>query len=166
MRPMTTKTKTKIIAATAGAATLALSAGGVAYASTGTPASRATAKAPAAVPARRTPVERFLADHPGLRREIVRTLSHTVHAELVVHTKSGYVTVDVDKGTLTSASTTSLSLQRPDGPSVSAAVTSSTRFFGVPESKLARGDRTLMVQTGGNAVLVLSAPPKTSSSSS
>ena len=76
-----------------------------------------------------------------------------------MRTKKGYETVEFDRGTLTSSTSSSITLTRPDGPTVSATITSGTRVRGVPENKWASSDRVLLVQSGGNALLVFTRPP-------
>lgn len=101
----------------------------------------------------------------ALLGQLRRLFRHSEHAELLVTTPNrGEITVDVDKGTLTTISTSSIEITRPDGTAVSATITPSTHFFGLAESKLGPGDRVLLVQTGGNAVDVGALPPKPASS--
>jgi hypothetical protein len=158
MRHMTIKTKA--IAAVAGVAVIGASAGGVAYASAGsaTPAAATTTHSGDLQSA-----HRYFAHHRGLRKELVELLRRTVHADLIVHTKAGYITVEVDRGALVTSSSSSVELKRPDGPTVSAVVTSQTRFIGIPRAKMVPGDRTIIVQTGGDAVLVATRGPGLSS---
>src|SRR4029077_641182 len=60
---------------------------------------------------------------------IQRLLHHSVHAEFVVKDgTSGYVTVDLDRGAVQTVSSTSITVLRPDGVTVTAAVTSGTKF--------------------------------------
>ena len=146
--------KTRVLAFTGGAIVVALAAGGVSYATTpsaSAPNSGKTAVVTTAKPA---------AKYPVLRRDFRKLVRHTVHANLIVKTPSGFKTVDIDRGKLTSVSSTAISLTRPDGPTVSATITSSTKFIGLPESKLAAGDGVVVVQTGGNAVLIGARLPK------
>lgn len=89
-------------------------------------------------------------DRPG------RLARRAVHAEVIVKTKTGYKTYDIDRGTLNSVSTSSISITRPDGPTVTANVNGQTKFRGKSESQLAKGDEVVVVQTGGTAVSVLS----------
>ncbi len=97
--------------------------------------------------------------------QLRRLFRHSEHAEFLVNTPNkGEITVDVDKGTLTAISGSSIEITRPDGTTVSATITPSTHFFGLAESKLGSGDRVLLVQTGGNAVDVGARPPKPASS--
>ena len=151
--------KTRLLPVTAGAVAVALAAGGVAYASA--PAS--TKPAAPAASSKVTPARR----HPVLRADLIRLARHTVHAQLIVDTKKGFETIDIDKGKLVSDSSGTITIMRLDGPSVSATVTSSTRFFGIQPAKLVAGDRVLLVSgSGGHALDVASrGPAKTSSSS-
>lgn len=149
--------KTRLLAFTGGAVVVALAAGGVSYATTPSASTASSSPKTAAVTTAK-PGDKY----PVLRRDFRKLVRHTVHADLIVKTPTGFKTVDIDRGKLTSVSSTSISLTRPDGPSVTATITSSTKFIGIPESKLAAGDRVLVVQTGGNAVLVGARLPKAS----
>ena len=72
----------------------------------------------------------------------------------------------IDKGKLVSDSSGTIKIMRADGPSVSATVTSSTRFYGIKPPKLVPGDRVLLVSGGGgNAVIVASRGPAPTASS-
>jgi hypothetical protein len=147
--------RSRTLAIAGGLTVVALAAGGVAYATTVTAPSSAPASATATAAKSATAGE--LIGRPWLR-----LIRHTVHAQLIVRTKHGYETVTIDRGTLETVSTTSITIKRPDGPVVSAAISTSTRFRGLAESRLGTGDRVLLVQTGGTAVLIGALPPKTS----
>ena len=150
--------KTKLLPVTAGAVVVALAAGGVAYAS----APAATKPAAPAVSSSVTPAKR----HPILRADLIRLARQTVHAQLIVDTKKGFETIDIDRGKLVSDSSGTIKIMRADGPSVSATVTSSTRFYGIKPPKLVPGDRVLLVSGGGgNAVIVASRGPAPTASS-
>ncbi len=85
----------------------------------------------------------------------------TVHAEFIVRGKSNtWVTVDVDKGSVTSVSSTSITISRPDGVSVTAPITSSTKFRGLSESQITSGDKAIVVEKNHSAIIVLSRAPK------
>jgi len=79
-------------------------------------------------------------------------LRRAVHAEVVVPaTNGGYHTIDLDRGVVTAVSATSITIQRADGVSVTASLTSSTRQpRGAPQS----GEEVLVVSSGGDALLV------------
>lgn len=152
--------RSRAIAVVGGLSVVALAAGGVAYATTPT----ATGSAPTAA----STTAATTAGHPhrqGRRGFWMRIAHRTVHAQIIVKTKTGYKTFEIDRGIVASVSSSSISLTRPDGPTVSATITSSTRFRGLPESKIHKGDRVIVIQTGGSAVLVGSRAPKSTSSS-
>ena len=144
-----------LLGATGAATVLALTAGGVAYASTNSTGSTASTASTTAA----TPTSRPAHGHPWLRHEVRVVLRHTVHADLIVRTRHGYENLELDRGTLTSDAGNVLTITRPDGPSVTATVTAKTRFFGLPEAKLATGDKVLLVQTGGDALVVAARKP-------
>jgi hypothetical protein len=150
--------KTKLLPVTAGAVVVALAAGGVAYASTpstSTPTSTSTSTS--------TGASASTAKHGTLRADVIWLARHTVHAQLVVDTKKGYVTIDIDRGKLTTASSSTITIKRPDGPSVSATITSKTKFIGLTESQLAPGDGVVLVQHGGYALYVAARAPTSAS---
>lgn len=149
---MKLKFSAKLLTVVGGTLVLALAAGGIAYASTNRAASRPAAHG-VALAARRA----ASAAHPEralVRQELHALVSRTVHAELIVKTKTGYKTVDVDRGVLTSTSGDVLTLTRPDGPTVSTTLTGTTKFLGLGESKLATGDKIVFVQSSGDALVV------------
>lgn len=152
--------KTKLVPLTAGAVVVAIAAGGVAYASTPSsttaPATSSSSTGTTANPAR----------HPVLRADVIWLVHHTVHAQLIVDTKSGYRTINIDKGKLQSDSSGMITIVRPDGPSVSATVTSSTKFFGLKQSQLAPGDGVVLVQGSGDAIYVASRAPTSTTGTS
>jgi hypothetical protein len=158
---MQSNLKTKMLGATGGALVLAMAAGGVAYAST---PSSVTASKPAAATSTVSATHQI--DRAKLRREVRRVLRHTVHAQLIVHTKGGFQTLDIDRGVVVSDSSKVLTIKRSDGPTVSATITGSTQFYGLTSSHIVAGDRAEIVQTGGNALLVASRAPKSASSTS
>jgi len=152
--------KARLLAATCGAAVIALAAGGVAMATTPSAVKPAAATASASASASLTGK-----GARTLRQDVIWLARHTVHATLNVHTAHDYKTLDIDRGRLTSDSSSSISIVRPDGPTVSAAITTSTRFPGLPESELAKGDRVVLVQTSGKAIVVWARLPKSSTGS-
>jgi hypothetical protein len=158
--------KKRLLAATAGTTVVALAAGGVAMASTPSPTkSPSKPSASASAPAGPSASTGRLGRH-DLRQEIRWLATHTVHANLIVDTAHGYKTITIDRGSLTQGSSKSITITRPDGPKVSAVLTSSTRFPGLSESQLTKGDRVVLVQAGGNAVVVWARPPLAASSTS
>ncbi len=77
------------------------------------------------------------------------------HAELVVPKKGvegQWETVVVDRGKVTAASADSISLQRPDGPTVTIRVAASTKVRGAASAAdLAAGREVVVVSAGGEA---------------
>lgn len=147
--------KTRLLPVTAGAAVVALAAGGIAYASTpSAPAAPTTATTASAISANLT---------AGRRADIVWLARHTIHAQLIVHTKKGFETIDIDRGKLKTDSSTTITIVRADHANVSATITSSTKFLGLKESQLATGDGVVLVQHGGYALYVAARAPATAS---
>jgi hypothetical protein len=151
-RPKTNwHSKRKLLGAMGGGMVLALAAGGVAAASSGGTAPPAS-----------TPAHHSSANHPWLRG----LLRRTVHAQFVLRAKGGTLqTVDYDRGVLRSVTSSDIVIVPADAPSttLSAAVTSMTRFRGLSESQLQPGDLVAMVYHDGNAVLVGARVPKSTS---
>jgi hypothetical protein len=70
----------------------------------------------------------------------------TVHGDLIVRGKDGFQNVTLDRGTVQSKGSDSITLKRPDGPVVTIKVDGSTRYRGV--------DSLAAVETGKPAVIV------------
>ena len=93
------------------------------------------------------------ANHPG--RHLRGPLRRAVHGDLVVRTKDGFENVTVDRGKVTAASASSITIQRPDGVSVTKAVTADTKFRGIDSAaQLAHDKGALVVSKGDAAVLI------------
>jgi hypothetical protein len=96
------------------------------------------------------------------RPERPRPLFGAIHGELVVpapQQPGGYRQVVFDRGRLTSLTGDAITLERPDGRSVGAAVTAETGFHGTPREQLEPGDPVLVVHAGGAALRVVSRRP-------
>jgi hypothetical protein len=92
----------------------------------------------------------------GKRGVLRKLLARTAHASLTIQDKSGqWVTVDLDRGTVQSISSTSITILRPDGVTVTAPLDSSTKFLRQAESSVVVGDRVVVVQEGGAARYVI-----------
>jgi hypothetical protein len=131
-----------VAAAVAIAATIAL--GGWAYAQT-QPADPSVNDSPAAAKA------------AGRQRGGVAGLKRAIHGELLVGgAQRGYRTVVFDRGRITAVSGDSITLERPDGESVTAKLTDATKFNGTPRDQLKAGDAVLVVQSDGTAARVVS----------
>jgi hypothetical protein len=92
-------------------------------------------------------------------------LQRAEHAELIVRTKTGFQTIDMDRGTISSISPSSISLTRPDGVVVSAAISSTTKFGGLTQAQVAVGDKAAVIQSSGTAISIRSRTAAGSSSS-
>lgn len=85
-------------------------------------------------------------------------LKRAIHVEAILPDPggSGYRVVDVDRGTVGAISASSITVNRPDGKSVTATVNTSTRFgAGSPPSV---GEQVVLVQSNGTAVRVAARP--------
>jgi hypothetical protein len=92
-------------------------------------------------------------------------LQRAEHAEMIVRTKSGFQTIDIDRGTIGSISSTSISLTRPDGVVVTATISSTTKFAGLTQAQVAVGDKAAVIQSSGTAISIRSRTATSSSSS-
>lgn len=79
-----------------------------------------------------------------------RLLARSDHASLQVKIKGTWQTVTLDRGTIKSISSTSITILRPDGVTVTAPLSSSTKFLRAPESSLGNGDHLVVVQVGSS----------------
>jgi hypothetical protein len=136
--------KQKIVGLVVAAATVLGAGGAVAWAQTGggstpsTPAATQTADVPAK------------ALRPLARR--------AVHGDVVVKAKDGsYVTVTFDRGTVTAASATSVTLQRPDtNKAVTLTVDANTKVHGVASAAdLQVGKDAIVISRSGTATQIL-----------
>jgi hypothetical protein len=130
-----------------GGATAALLNGASASAAT-SPSSTAT---PGAQPTTGQKVHRFL------RR-------HTVDATITVKTKNGYETFNLARGTVGAISTTSITVNSPDGTSLTATINAQTKFHNTSVGQLKTGDKVGVLASAGVAK-VINAPKLPSSSS-
>lgn len=91
---------------------------------------------------------------PG-KGAVKRDLRKAVHAELIVPKKGAegqFETVLVDRGKVTTASADSISLQRPDGPTVTVKVVPATKVKGAASAiELTAGREVVVVSAGGEA---------------
>lgn len=133
------------IAAAAVAGGLVMAAGGATVYASSNPPSSSPATTPSAAPTAKAG-----AAHPGL-------LSRTDHASLEVRQGGKWVTVDVDRGKVTAASTSSITLSRPDGQSVTLQISASTKFRGKEATSagaLKTGVRAMVVSESGTATSI------------
>lgn len=86
-------------------------------------------------------------------------LARADHATVEIKAKSGWETVEWDRGNVTASSATSITLQRPDGQSVTEAITSTTKYRGTgsiavvgqPAQVISLNGSALRVAQGGGA---------------
>lgn len=122
----------------------ALGLGGLAYASTTGPSS--------ATPAAKT----THAGHATLLRR-------AIYAQIIVEGKGHTThTITYERGTFTGISAGALHLTRPDGVLVSAPITTTTKFKGVPQASLVSGMRVRIVERDGSTTSVVGHSPKPS----
>jgi hypothetical protein len=89
----------------------------------------------------------------GVRQRALQVLRRSVHGDIEVATKNGYVTFEFDRGAVTSISSSQITVLRPDGQSVTEAITGSTRMpvRGVP----AKGQNVVVISVGGNTYRIV-----------
>ncbi len=90
-----------------------------------------------------------LADAKGA----LKMLKGATHADLTVPKDGGgYEVVQVDRGTVSSASAASVSLLRADGPTVTVTMSPTTKLLGIDTvTSLATGAKVVVVSSGGTA---------------
>jgi hypothetical protein len=84
-------------------------------------------------------------------------LGRADHGTLEVRTKSGWETLDFDRGQVTASSPSSITLLRPDGTRVTEAITSATRYRG-PGSGAVVGRSATVISLDGKALAVRQRP--------
>ena len=144
-----------------GAASVA-SVGGVSYALTSdtqaAPAPSSVAPAPATVTAASTSAKGRVTGRVG------RILKRAVHIEVVLPAPGGgFRTVDVDRGTVTALTSSSITVTPADGNApITDVITSSTRQPKVP---VASGQAVLLVSSSGDALIIRHARSATATNS-
>jgi len=121
----------------------------------GASASAATSPSSTATPSASAATGRKL--HRFLRR-------HTVDATITVKTKNGYETLNLARGTVGAISSTSITVNSPDGTSLTAAINAQTKFHNTSVGQLNPGDKVGVLASAGVAK-VINAPKLPSSSS-
>jgi hypothetical protein len=92
-----------------------------------------------------------------LRGAGLKGLMRAVHADVQVTKADGsIVSRSFDRGQVTAASATSVTVKRADGPSVTKSISADTKIRG----KLAVGGRALIVSQGSAALTIVAAGPK------
>jgi len=134
---------TKKAAVAAVGALAVLGVGGTAYAATtpSTPSGQGTSNGSQAAP------------KAVANSRLDAILRRTDHATFEVKVKGQWVTYTLDRGKVTAVSPTSITLARPDGQSVTEAITSTTKYRGVTsESGIHVGRSAIVLSDGGTAV--------------
>jgi len=132
-----------------GGGTAALLSGASASAAT-SPPSTATPKAGAATGQK-------------IRRYLRR---HTVDATITVKTKNGYETLNLARGTVGAISSTSITVNSPDGTSLTASINAQTKFHNTSVGQLSTGDKVGVLASAGVAKVINAPKLPTSSSAS
>jgi hypothetical protein len=89
-------------------------------------------------------------------------LRHTVHATLTERTKSGFETVNLIRGTVSTYAGGSITVTAADNSSVTATITAQTKFRNTSAGTLGTNQKVAMVAIGSDARLIVA--PKSSSS--
>jgi len=144
--------KAKKVAVGAGVLLASLGVSGTVYAATGS----STSPSPSTS---QSPSNAAKTQHPKLRA----LLRHTVLDTRVVQTKSGFVTIESVKGTVSAIDATSITVTAGNGTEVTATIGSTTRFVRLTQGSIATGDKVGLVEVGSTARVI--AGPKTSSTS-
>jgi hypothetical protein len=130
----------KLAAVGVGAAVVLGTGGAVAWAQTSGGSSTTVAPPAAAAPAQKPDAT--------VGRPVLRAVARrTVHADLIVKDKGGaFVTVTIDRGTVSAVNATSITVDRADGKQATLAINSDTAVHGVAS--------VAAVQTGKTATVV------------
>ncbi|MCU1463892.1 MAG: hypothetical protein JWO37_3967 [Acidimicrobiales bacterium] len=139
-------------------AALVLGVGAYAWAE-GAPArpASATATAMAGVPAVGGPADAALRPMRPAGRALLR---RGVHGDVIVKDKNGtFVTVTFDKGKVTGHTGSSITVERPDGKSVTLTLDAATTYRGIASAADIRdGKGAIVVSKGGTATTVAQRP--------
>lgn len=147
--------KTNIVAVAVAALGITAGAVGLAQAGPGDPLAQA-APTTTTAPERPRPGPK-----PGQGPGAMGPIGHAVHGDLIVQGKDGaFEKVAFDRGTLTTATATSLTVHRPDGVDVTVKLDGSTRYRGAADaSALREGEPVAVVIKDGTARVVMQKDP-------
>jgi hypothetical protein len=125
-----------------------VSAGSVAGVSFALTSGSSATSAPAAT----TSASNSTAGASGIRQRGRAILRRAVTGDIELSTKNGFVTYEFDRGAVTSISSSSITVLRADGHSVTEALTGTTHMpvRGVPTT----GENVVVISTGGKAVRI------------
>ncbi|MDE3203274.1 MAG: hypothetical protein KGQ66_03515 [Acidobacteriota bacterium] len=131
----------------------ALGAGGAAWASAATTSAAAGASAATADPAQA--VVAVTGGGPGHGHGHRSLASRADHATFEVKVKGTWVTYTVDRGKVGAVSATSITINRPDGQSVTETINGSTKYRGVSgETAIQTGRAAIVVSVNGAATRI------------
>lgn len=150
--------KKTVIAAVGVAA--ALGAAGTAYAATGSPSGGNT-PAPAVTPGPAGAAGKGRAGGqagPAGRHHPRTLLQRADHATIELKVKGQWVTYTLDRGKVTAVSANSITLARPDGKTVTEAITPSTRYGGVAKGQVKTDHPAAVVSDQGTALRINQRP--------
>ncbi len=91
-----------------------------------------------------------------LRRELSRAAKmarHAIGVQVTLHTKSGDKIVEVERGTVTALSATSITVKRIDGQSFTASISSTTHE--PRKAALKDGAKVVLMESSGHATVIL-----------
>jgi len=147
------------VAAGAVAAIASVGAGFGAYALTAPAAASASASsAPVNLAVSSQPTASTHTPKAHRRRTL---LERTDHATVEVKVKGKWVTIELDRGKVTSVSSSSIVLHLPDGSSVTETITSSTKFTGITGASSIRPNvRATVISENGDALRIAQKPLK------
>ena len=98
---------------------------------------------------------------------LARLARRAVHGDLKVKTKNGYQTVTFDRGKVGTASASSITVNRPDGVSVTETLTPSTKYFGISGANaIISGKGAVVISQNGTALAVAQRPDSAGTSGS
>ncbi len=153
-----TNSKRRVAAAIIVGGTLVAGGGAAAYAASASTGSPSTGSISTGSPSTGSPSTGSTSTAPGAARAEHRSvLKRADHASLEVRDQGRWVTINVDRGNVTVASTTSITLARPDGQSVTIALAPSTKYGGkeaTSAAALKTGVRVRVTSINGTALRV------------
>jgi hypothetical protein len=144
------RTKKAAIGASVVLASLGLGGATAAFVGAGSASAATGTSTPASQPTKGHNVRKYL------RR-------HTVDATITVKTKNGYETLDLARGTVGSISPTSITVDSPDGTTLTATINAQTKFHNTTDQTLQLGDKVGVLAYEGVAKRINA--PKTAGSS-
>jgi molybdopterin-binding protein len=91
----------------------------------------------------------------------------SVQDQFIVKGKNNtWVTINVDRGTIGAITSSSITVDIPDGNTVTAPINTATRFVGIKKANIAVNDRVVVIEKNNVAVLIGTAKPKATSNAS